>query len=282
MGYSRYIFLFFLVSFLHAEEVILFDSVPVNSCQQVDKSLINRGIGKKIPNLPIPQLELIFDKMVSSANFSSVSEEVDFYRHFIFTNSVHIIDKEHNSYAYNTRKLLNRILSHFFYGTSLPHAGCGPRASALSKILHKRGIRYRSVHTFSSKYANLRGHTFLEIFNPMLQRWEHQDPDFDFYFTLKGDPNYRLSTQDVVRLNIDQVSVNQWTGISTVWPMDPVYKGAHLQRFYEAVLFYQGDQPLFFINKDKFDLNKRFTDYGGKKFKEIIAIRYKNPKFIVY
>lgn len=203
--------------------------------------------------------------------------QIDFLRNFVFCHSRNVVDAEHNSYAFNTPLLLNKMLAHHYYGGPLPKASCGPRSQALAALLDYMGVKNRIIHVFSSHYPTLQSHTFNEVYYPDERRWALQDADYNLCFRPAGG-GPRLSIEQVVMLPLMDVVPYTFNGRSDSWPLDPVYQGPHLQNFYGAALIPEGKTQRAIINLSKFDVTKRLHGYGSyAPIQELLRRHYGDP-----
>lgn len=209
-----------------------------------------------LKNYSLNELFLVADSIVSAFAFENETQEIDFFRHFINANTVHLIDNEH---TWDTKKILADGLSHFYNGEPKPHVSCGPSALALGTLLNHRKFQGRIVHSFTSKYPELRSHTYLEIYNPFSESWEVQDPDYDICFVLHNQPKVRLSLEDLIKLEIENTTIQTWDKLIPNWHLKKFYHtDSQLIHIYEAG--YIPIENIAYINTEKCDLKKIFTN----------------------
>ena len=63
---------------------------------------------------------------------------------------------------------------------------CASRSNVMGAVLHALGYETRRIALFDTDTENLKGHTFLEVLNPLTGQWESQDPLYDIYWIKKG------------------------------------------------------------------------------------------------
>lgn len=145
---------------------------------------------KQEATLLLPQYQQPLRAIVGKLNagyYPSMHDRISAIRNWVNTNSVHLIDDEHDSYAFHVPTAIKK-LNEFNDGTgSRPHLSCGPRAYAMKEILDAMGIESRIIDLFVIR-ENGRpdSHTLIEVFNTETCKWELQDPDFNVAYTLVG------------------------------------------------------------------------------------------------
>lgn len=103
-------------------------------------------------------------------------------RNWINVNSIHLIDSEHNGYAFKTHRVLKLLWQHHANRGGRPHLSCGPRSYAMKEVLRILGIEARIIDIFELDNQTVNAHTLLEVFCPERSRWILQDPDFNVEF----------------------------------------------------------------------------------------------------
>lgn len=108
--------------------------------------------------------------------------KVTIIRNWVNQNSVHLIDDEHDSYAFNISKVVVRIWGFRCAVNLKPHLSCGPRAYLLKEILDRLDYKTRIIDILEIVEGEPRSHTLVEYFDNQLNKWVMQDPDFNVYF----------------------------------------------------------------------------------------------------
>jgi hypothetical protein len=124
-------------------------------------------------------------KMIALINLSATTDfhqRVDMVRAFINDNSRHRPDEAFDAMHGVKGAFAAALLAHAKGLTSEPvNMECSTRSNLMARILQALGYKTRIVAIFNSR-TNLRSHSFLEVMNPEIERWETQDPDYDIYW----------------------------------------------------------------------------------------------------
>lgn len=217
-------------------------------------------------------------QMIQAQPFTSESAKIDFVRNWVYENSIHLIDKDHDQYAFRPATVLSMLWQTYSTGAPPPHLSCGPRTWALKIILDQLGIPSRVVMIFTDDNPGISSHTFLEVFDWESADWVVQDPDFNIYY-INQRTRQRLSTLQL--LLGDLSAIVPVSGAKVGWQENEV---EHLkQHYFEALLYMNhlhGKKSVVMVNLDRFDLNKRFAGNDNSTFPEFANKYYKEPVFI--
>lgn len=107
-------------------------------------------------------------------------------RNWVNINSIHLIDDEHDSYAFDLSKVAVRVWAYVQKTGSQPHLSCGPRAYLLKQILDHFGYSTRIIDILEVVKGEPRSHTLIEYFDNTLKKWVMQDPDFNACYVDKA------------------------------------------------------------------------------------------------
>jgi len=110
---------------------------------------------------------------------SSDFENTTQVRNWVNENSIHLIDKEHDSYAFDLSKVVIKVWQYFQVKERPPHLSCGPRAYLLRQLLEQLGYSCRVIDIFEIVAGEPRSHTLVEYYDTCLNKWVMQDPDFN-------------------------------------------------------------------------------------------------------
>jgi len=146
-------------------------------------------------------LKSIEQQIIANA-FGSELHKINFIRNWVNTNSVHLIDDEHDSYAFDVAQVLNRLNAHATGKGPKPHLSCGPRAYVMKAILDSIKIQSRIIDLFgltelSNDQLKVSPHTLIEVFDSDSQKWTLQDPDFNVAYANAKTGEY-LSAKEML------------------------------------------------------------------------------------
>lgn len=164
---------------------------------------------KIILSMPNNRACLISIKNQLSANsFDNQQCRINFIRNWVNTNSVHLIDEEHDSYAFNVAEVLNRLNNYALGKGAKPHLSCGPRAYAMKAILDFMSIQSRIIDLFGlteqdDKSIKVSPHTLIEVMITDADKWELHDPDFNVAYANAITKVY-LAAEDMLHLDETQ------------------------------------------------------------------------------
>jgi hypothetical protein len=226
---------------------------------------------------PVAQALQAIRKYVEAQTFHSEAERIDFIRNWVYQNSIHLIDKEHDRYAFNTAKVLPMLWHTHLTGQAPAHLSCGPRAAAMQAILKELGIPSQMIFIFTDNYAQVQSHTFLEVFNRETSKWELQDPDFNLYY-VNLQTQARVATADLI-----------WGDLDVIVPRSPTAQGwaennvEILKRDYFEAMMYVNDRKdaksLILVNLDRFQPEKVFSNNADLTFYGFANKYYRIPFF---
>lgn len=136
---------------------------------------------------------------------SSDLELTTYIRNWVNINSIHLIDEEHDLYAFKLYKVIKLVSGYSSNEGHRPHLSCGPRAYLLKAILDVLGYKTRIIDLFEMVKGQPYSHTLIEYYDEQLNQWVMQDPDFNAYYTesSRGRP---LSANQA--LNIDSQAMS--------------------------------------------------------------------------
>jgi hypothetical protein len=130
-------------------------------------------------------------------------------RNWVNINSIHNIDDEHDQYAFQIHKVLEKLLQHHTTKKSPPHLSCGPRSYAMKELLKLVGIRSKIIDIFQIAGGVVNPHTLLEVYCTDTDRWILQDPDFNVEYNLESEELTPLSSESA--LSADKTRVQYST-----------------------------------------------------------------------
>ena len=83
--------------------------------------------------MALPMNRKVVAEIISGIdNCDSVYQKTIVIRNWVKSNSVHLIDDEHDSYAFNLPQVMARLLKYAKGEGAVPHLSCGPRSYAVS------------------------------------------------------------------------------------------------------------------------------------------------------
>ncbi len=199
-------------------------------------------------------------------------------RNWVNRNSIHLIDLEHDLYAFKIEIVLSKLWEKHKHNALPPHLSCGPRAYAMKEILHLLEIPSRIIDIFQISKNKVNSHTLLEVYNKENNKWVLQDPDFNVEYRLKNKGTMPQSAISILKSKIDNLSYNtndyiienKTNCINTI-----------TECFHTAILYrlsYDGKKSFALINNFE-TLNLTIIDDGkSMTFKQYLIIRGFNPK----
>jgi hypothetical protein len=216
--------------------------------------------------------------LVRSQAGDSKHAQVRFAREFVFSNSLHRVDSEHQRYAWDTDAVLVMLLDHSRTLQNPPHLSCGPRALALKAVLDAMEIQSRRVHVFSGDYEEVRSHTFLGVYDEGLARWVIEDPDNDVTL-VDAATDEPVSLLRAVLGDVQSVVPVSRRGCG--WELNKI--GCLQAHFFQAAKYDSagGTADIIVINTDRFPVAKRFPANGSMTFAEFSRKMYRNPVFFL-
>jgi len=205
------------------------------------------------------------------------TRRIELVRQWVNAKSVHLMDDEYATYAWDTEQVLSRLWKNHVQEGPAPHLACGPRSFAMQAILDRLDLPNRMVAIFTDQGAALQSHTFLEVFNRDSGAWEIQDSDFNVEY--HDHSGRKLSTAQMLFMNLKQVEPD--SGSVKGWKANGV---DHLRSYYfEAAVYFPRNentgQYLVLVNTDRFDPKRVFPD-NRLSFRDYVDQRYRNPPML--
>jgi hypothetical protein len=217
-------------------------------------------------------------KYIESQCFHSETKRIDFIRDWVYRNSIHKMDAEHDEYAFDNARVLFMLWRSHQTSKDYPHLSCGPRAYAMKAILDDLRIPNRMIVIFANNCFEINSHTFLEVFDRDTRNWELQDPDFDIYY-IDIHNRKRLSGARLI-----------WGDLNSVIPISQSKEGweqnnvVNLKRDYFGAMMFvnllDGEKSVMLINLDRFSADKLFGESTVTSFYEFACEHYEYPIFI--
>ena len=139
--------------------------------------------------------------------FQSDRAKINYVRNWVKSNSTHLIDDEHNQYAFDVPIVLSKLLAHSKGQGAQPHLSCGPRSYAMKEILDGLNIKSRIIDLFGlsgDEPYKVSPHTLIEVYEDDRKVWVLQDPDFNVAYSDKQTGHY-LSVREILKLRIGQL-----------------------------------------------------------------------------
>lgn len=198
-------------------------------------------------------------KQLSANSFDTEQSRINFIRNWVNTNSVHLIDQEHDSYAFNVAEVLNRLNNYALGKGARPHLSCGPRAYAMKAILDFIGIRSRIIDLFgltelSDESLKVSPHTLIEVLDADTKKWVLHDPDFNVVYADSISRVY-LSADEMLHLDKTQRGFHA----SEYQIENPINLKNTIDRLFEwCILYrysYEGKSSVL-LHKSELNLNK--------------------------
>ena len=137
-----------------------------------------------LPRYRTPLKKIV--KQLDSLDAESEHHRICLIRNWINRNSIHLIDEEHDSYAFHLPSVISKLAAMPSMINSFPHLSCGPRSYVMRKVLSILRVRVRIIDLFVVRPCNtIDSHTLIEVYNMDTDRWELQDPDFNVVYVNK-------------------------------------------------------------------------------------------------
>jgi len=249
------------------------------NAEYVDK-LASFEESKKTKQEYINNLDRIKDLVLKNGPKETSTDLIRAVMEFVHDNSLHLVDDEHGAHAFNgllvTQKLLLASQRH---ENERPHLSCGPRSCLMRDLLTRFGIAARTVQLFSDAHKDVQGHRLLEVFNPETQTWELWDPDYRVTY-VDALTKKSLDTMDILLGDLEKVvpkdgNTEGWKETRTERLKEENYFGAVMLEGFGAQML----NSVGIINKEKFDINKAFSD--GLTFKDWTRKNYRDARLIL-
>jgi hypothetical protein len=234
-----------------------------------------------ILNLPENQKNKQALKEIMFSEFSLPQiERIKAIRNWVNINSTHKTDDEHDQYAFQIHKVLERLLQYRTTKKSSPHLSCGPRSYAMKELLTLVGIRSKIIDVFQIIDGAINPHTLLEVYCTDNNRWMLQDPDFNAEYIIKSEEKKPLSSEAIFLADKSRVQYST-NGYEIENKLNCTNTIAHC--FEQCVLHrlsYDGIRSIALI-KDKTVLDSMIIS-GDKtlSFRQFLNQRGHNPRII--
>lgn len=198
--------------------------------------------------------------------FETEQSKINFIRNWVNTNSVHLIDEEHDTYAFNVPEVLTKLNAHAQGRGKKPHLSCGPRAYVMKAILDAMNIPNRIIDLFGltdmgENCLKVSPHTLIEVFEADTTKWVLHDPDFNIAYANINTHEYQ-SAEAMLHLKADEKGY-ETAGyqIENLLNLQNTVKGL----FEWGVLYrysYAGKCSELVLVKDKQKLNQALNNKG--------------------
>lgn len=223
-------------------------------------------------------LRTIVEKL-NAGYYPNMHYRISSIRNWVNANSVHLIDDEHDSYAFHVPTVIKKLHDFNVGVCSRPHLSCGPRAYAMKEILDAMLIESRIVDLFVIRDdGSPNSHTLIEVFNGESQHWELHDPDFNVCYSA-------LNQLKVVA--VDE-ALNLWPSIgyctNGFLVENPINLAGTLRLFFSlGVLYrysYQGEKSCFLTMRKLDELKRlKITHDKADSFFEYVCQKDFHPAF---
>jgi hypothetical protein len=228
----------------------------------------------------INNLDRMRDIILKNMPTETASDIIRAVMEFVHDNSLHLVDDEHKDYAFNDLVVSKKLLlAYQGHKSEKPHLSCGPRSCLMRDILRRFGIDARTIQLFSDAHKDVQGHRLLEVFNPETQSWEVWDPDHSVTYvdalTKKSLNIIDCLLGDLEKIMPKDGNIEGWKETSTERLKEENYFGAVMFE----VPARQMANSVVLINREKFDINKAFSD--GSTFMDWARKHYSNVRLIL-
>lgn len=207
--------------------------------------------------MSLPKHRKVLEEIVSNLDdCHAVYEKTVVVRNWIKSHSVHLIDDEHDSYAFNLPLVMTRLLNCAKGDGAVPHLSCGPRAYAMKAILDRLNIANRIIDLFGVSGDHLlrvSPHTLIEVYAADTQRWSLQDPDFNVVYVNVSD-GQPVSLRDAlcsdIQLSFDAGGYLIENPINLDNTIAALFNDCALYR-----MSYEGKKSRLLLNRNRFALD---------------------------
>jgi len=235
---------------------------------------------KQVLRLRLPKYRQALNAVVDALNrhrFTTTIDKINYVRHWVNANSVHLIDDEHDSYAFDVPVVIYLLNRSGKQQRGKPHLSCGPRSYAMKEILKGLGLESRIIDIFGFSDEvppRVNPHTLLEVFDKDNGRWSLQDPDFNVAYLDRHDKQY-VSAERALQLGRKGLDYTaNGNSIENALNLNNT-----LERLFEHIVLYrfsyEGRRSSLVV-KDKVDavLGLKVAGIGeGLSFKEFLVNR---------
>ena len=238
-----------------------------------------RLILEKTSNKSIGE-NLIF--AVNLNNHLQCIEKIRTIRNWINKQSIHLIDDEHDQYAYKVEEVLKRLLFFSINGDNKPHLSCGPRSYAMKEILRLVGIKSRIVDVFQITKNTINSHTLIEVYDDNNKNWVLQDPDFNIEYVFNNDSKSPLSARKMLGADKEKIKFAT-NGFLIENEINCNNTIAHC--FNHCILYrysYDGKRSQLLATSSALDLMPSLIEAEGVDFKSYMNSRGSKPIIIKF
>jgi hypothetical protein len=181
---------------------------------------------------------------------------------FVHAYSEHRIDEEHDTWAFDTPRVLGEMWDLHTGGTAdKPPLSCGPRAYAMQAVLHELGITSRPVQVFSSRGEQVAAHRFLEVLDADTGQWECWDPDQAVSYvdarTLERVGAKRFVLHGPERVVPRRGNRAGWDALELRWLADHDFAAVAFEAFDRSVAL---RDPVILFDPSRFDPDRVLAD----------------------
>lgn len=200
-------------------------------------------------------------------------------RQWINGNSIHLVDAEHDSYAFHVPTVMDKLRQFNQEGGSPPHLSCGPRAYAMKAILDRLDVESRIIDLFVVRQGDVASHTLIEVYDKDGGQWVLQDPDFNVSY-VHADTRLPLSVEDALRLGRRYIAYDSGGGSVE----NPANLDGAIENYFELGALYRhsyaGGRSLF-LYLPTFDIEAtpvRLRE-GVASFRRFLEVGSSSPEF---
>jgi len=227
-------------------------------------------------------LQYILCNISQSLLKKSLNDDLEiatFVRNWVNSNSVHLIDDEHDSYAFKINKVVCRISDYHQSKIGKPHLSCGPRSYLAKLILDKLGFETRIIDIYKIDNGIPKSHTLFEYFDKQHKKWLLQDPDFNVYYVDKYT-NMPLGTIECIKK--ESASISYCTSSYKVENVGNLI-GA-IQSYFSLVVVYRlsyvGKKSKIYAYQDINTMHLS-NEFDQTSFKDYLSLQYNDPTIVL-
>lgn len=216
---------------------------------------------RRLPLEPLPLDRMSpAARMIHDERHETATQTIDAVREFVYHNA---LDKRQRDYEADYSDAI-QIMYEYAQGNSdeQPYLQCDGRSGSMFTLLQELGIESRLILLYGHDENWISQHTFLEVFNPDTQQWEVHDGLYGIYLydEIAGE---RASVERAVFGEPEGMVACNAAGDCNTDLYD------HVDGYLMA--FRYGYDRTFWVNPDRFDLSKRFSDHGGVNLAEFLT-----------
>lgn len=241
------------------------------------------GIAKQVYNIVWPKLSYLkltlrlskpatraclneIKQQLQTQEFKTEQSKINYIRNWVNTNSIHLIDAEHDSYAFNVPQVLAKLNAHAQNRGKKPHLSCGPRAYVMKAILDAMNIQNRIIDLFGltetgENSLKVSPHTLIEVYEADTKKWALQDPDFNIAYANTVTHEYQSAEQMLTLKAHEKGYETAGYEIENLLNLQNTVKGL----FEWGVLYrysYEGKYSELILVKDKKRLSQALNNTG--------------------